>query len=169
MSWQQFLLELLKTILSWPVAISIIGILFLVKYKQEISSFMSTIAWRISRLRGPAGTEAILQNPSYDPALLQELEKAHVNEKAWFFTYLNVFYVSTTKQALLVIALTDGINGQDLLKQLRTQKPVISQDEFTTIIEVLTGYNIILEENDGFHVTQLGREYLDFLAKTYSY
>ena len=125
MRWQEYILELLKVIITWPFVILVLGIWFLIQYRGSIANFMSIIAWRISHLRGPGGTEAILQSPSYDPALLQEVERARINEKNWFFAYLNMFFVYTTKQTLLSIALRSGINANELFQQLRAINPYI--------------------------------------------
>lgn len=168
MTWDNFILELLKVIITWPFTVLVLGFFFFRKFQGAITNFMSVIAWRISHLRGPGGTEAVLQNPSYDPALLQEIQRAHQNEKAWFFTYLNVFFVLTTKQALILIALNgaNGINSKDLFAKLRGVNPNITQQEFDVILQVLNGYGMILSENDVLCTSPLGVEYLNFFIRS---
>lgn len=187
-------IELLKVLLSWPVAVLIICLIFFFKFKDAINAFLKNI----KSIKMPYGAEVQIQTSPDEPKkqggrfitpeeeeklavgirnllamdqlnqqqkqqLEKDVEKAYNFAKHWKFSYLNLFYVYTTKQVLLWFSQV----SQTTKDIYHSQWQILIPDERqrNIILDVLHN-NYMLETLDNFNykITLHGYEFLQFIG-----
>jgi len=186
-------LKFLQIILSWPVAVLVIFVLFFFKFKSAIETFLRNIKciktpWG-AEIQSQSGseetkTEGRLVSPEEEQNLQTEIKKllneSHLNLQqkeqlrtelkrvydaafAWKFSYLNLFYVYKTKQVLLSVAHLQTFSKEFYHNGWKTL--IQDEAERNTILDVLAS-NGMLSTIDGVHykVTDQGYRFLEFIG-----
>lgn len=188
----KLVLEYLKVLLSGPVLFSVIAIIFIFIFKEDLKALIL----RIAKIKLPGGTEvstlqsnqlAVEENrPAPEPAIneqvlvaglpadlapqqrtvIEQLIRSHIaTAYVWEYRYLNYFLARGTQHVL------DWLIG---LPQSTTYAhfesvwiPTIpSANERQAIINALQAHHLIQQENSGLIVvTPKGREYAEWRGK----
>ena len=161
----RLVLEYFRVIASWPVAILVLGVVVLVKFKIPITALID----RIASIRLPGGSELMTpqpapiatdqDSPTADAAALaSERERGYL----WEYRYLNQFLVPATQTVL------DWLTNRPSPPSYATYDswllPVVpNPSERGAIINALSTHHLIqLDHNQLISVTQKGLEYLQF-------
>ena len=185
----ELVLEYLKVLLSAPVLFSVVAIIFIIIFREDLKALIL----RIARIRLPGGTEvstpqsnqlAVEENkPAPEPTVneqipvsglpadltlqqrtvIEQLIRSHIaTAYVWEYRYLNYFLARGTQHVL------DWLIG---LPQSTTFAhfesvwiPIIpSANERQAVITALQAHHLIQQENSGLIVvTPKGREYAEW-------
>jgi hypothetical protein len=191
MTIAEFILELLRVLLSWPVVTAVLAIAAGKVFKSDLSLLMS----RIARIRFPGGSDISMsqlerasENMSSDdkpdvPELeggqplplpegvdfsheqLEAVRQLYFNERMnaylWEYRYLNLFLAPNTQNVMDWIGSQTGPVSTSLYNSLWT--PLIpSAQEREVIINVLQAHYLTAINNSLITITPKGQEYRDW-------
>lgn len=173
--------DYLQVILSLPVVILILGLLFLLRFQASISTFLENS--RPSNV-GPLGVEqsqsqtvgTVPSSPPVDPSLssstsisepeserIQQLEK---RAEVFEFLFLNQLLVANSKTALSWFYFQEGMaaSKEEYLNNfslvVAIANPLVEKE---TILSYLTSFLLVKFEHEKYIVTDKGIRFLKFI------
>jgi hypothetical protein len=184
-------LEYLKVVVSWPVAVIIIGLIFMSRFKLPLTALID----RVAAIRIPGGAELLTpqaamnvldasRSPASAPALAAEVgheagpdreERAESERRRatlWEYRFLNYFLVPRTQIVL------DWLNGRGptgVAEYDAWMLPLVPNPvERFAVIDALRNHHLVdISANHMISVTPKGKEYIQwrgpaerFLAST---
>lgn len=185
-------IEILKIVVSWPMAIVLIAFAIGVTFHSQIGGLLS----RMVRGKGPGGwelefqhaTEALPESSSHaislTPEQLQqinhEFEQLRQQQQTtesnainliiqreqqalyWKFRFLEEFFVHKTKMLLRWV--DDGLIPSRESFMSYCLSHGYDPEESGTILGILVGFGMLVEEQGRLHITSEGRQYLQFIG-----
>lgn len=160
--------DYLGVIISWPISILILGLIFIFKFSDSIAKFLEN-----SQLdgAGPLQVSPIKQEPSLvtnSPRSStgkendRELELKEISE----FLYINSFLVNNSKRALFWFynQKNQSSTKQNFISMFPLQEQIIDQTiEKENIFNALFSTQLLEKDGENFNVSEKGTKFLKIL------
>lgn len=178
----KILLDFLKVILSWPTAMLILGILFLLKYSDVIRQFVSNLGIKTEL---PGGLKLDIYSRQQDQVKkvfdlegtkLQgeddiETIKKQLEETRKYWLFDNTFNLIYGSQIRLLEHLSRKASSGDSFQSLYSffydssckVYPVLRSYPFVNYINFLESRQLVKKEDDIYTITKLGIEFLNYI------
>lgn len=180
------IIDLLAVFLSWPLAVLILGMVFMHRFRGPIAEYLQRLedaelpggiklgakqkAVAAASLPEPEKVDQVIDQvnvaaaePADDQASL--LHAARAEATYWRFSFLANFFVPNTKNVLQTFA----ANGRTTRLQYDSfwVRVIPDQIERQAILNALVSYNMIAEEGESIVVTDNGRAFLEFISRPF--
>lgn len=147
LSFESFV-KLVELLISWPMVVAFLAMIILTRFKSAIDHLLRNIR----SVSFPGGN---IQTQAAGPS------NATLSDE-WKFSYLNMFYVPITKQALLCLSENPSQTKQNFHLMWQLQIPDPTQRE--TILNELIRYEMLQAQDNTLSVTEEGEYFLQYLG-----
>ncbi len=175
-------LELSSILFSWPVAIMIIFLIFISRFRTSIDTFLRNI--RSVKYRGLEIQGSIAESESPDEGsanikqlikshkraneekrgLEQKIDKAYTEMYLWKFQYLNYFYVLNTKSVLQWFS---SQSQTEHYFHILWYQIIPDVQQRKTILDVLLEHGMLEKVGEKIQITPEGKAFLQFIGFGY--